>query len=186
MDTFFKSFQWNRYLPLKIVLVLEVVWTAVFAAFVIWFQASNGIGMDAIRDAIIKLAFHAGAPITIIGVLEKQDLRLRYLPVFWIWFVVFTDLWSVLDLQLHVSHIVGIESAQFNAISSLAFLAICFSGIVAVYYSFLLLSQASGCCQSRIEKELQSLTKDDGGSANDSMFERNMSKIRHQINGRYV
>ena len=176
METFFKSFQWNKYLPMKIILMAEVAWAVVFAAFVIWLQVSDGIGMDVLRDAIIKLAFHAGAPIAIIGVLEKQDLRLRYLPVFWIWFVVFTDLWSVLDLQLHVSTIVGIASTQYNAVSSLSIIAICLSGIVAVYYTALLLWQALGS-QSKVVKELRKAMM----MERDDSTEKLMSKIQHPI-----
>lgn len=176
METFFKSFQWNKYLPMKIILMAEVAWAVVFAAFVIWLQVSDGIGMEALRDAIIKLAFHAGAPIAIIGVLEKQDLRLRYLPVFWIWFVVFTDLWSVLDLQLHVSTIVGIVSTQYNAVSSLSIIAICLSGIVALYYTALLLWQAIGS-QSKVVKEFRKAMM----MERDDSTEKLMSKIQHPI-----
>lgn len=163
---------------MKIILVAEVAWAIVFAALVIWFQVSVASGMDALRDAIIKLAFHAGAPIAIIGVLEKQDLRLRYLPVFWIWFVVFTDLWSVLDLQLHVSTIFGIASSQFNAIASLSIIAICLSGIVAVYYTALLCWQAMGSRNKVVREMRKAMMMDDS----DRLLQ---SKIQHAAAGRY-
>ncbi|MBX9636670.1 MAG: hypothetical protein K2Q45_03875 [Nitrosomonas sp.] len=141
MEFLNKWFQPNKYLPLKLLLILEIGWTAVFASFVIWFQTADGAGLDAVRLALIIMAFHVSTPWAIINTVEEKDAKLRFLPVFWIWFSVFTDLWSVLDVQLHISKIPFIVSGPFEAMASLSIIAIVFSGITAVYYSVLLLRQ---------------------------------------------
>ena len=153
----------NRYLPLKIILLLDILCIAVFFAFVIWFAVTNGTGMETLRLELIILAFHAGAPVGLISALEHHGKKLPYLPVFWIWFAVVTDLRSVLEIQLHTTHIAGIVSDVFNALSALSIIFICLSGIAAVYYSVLIAMQMMEDNESgTAKKELKrTMTKDD-------------------------
>lgn len=131
----------NRYLPLKLILMIEILLVAVFFAFVIWFQTTDGIGMENIRFDLVILAFHAGVAGGIITALEHPGSGLPYLPIVWICMAFATDLWSVLNSQLHLSKIVGIVGDCFTGLATFAIIYICLSGTTIVYYSILLFWQ---------------------------------------------
>jgi hypothetical protein len=122
----------NRFGPLKIIIILEVLWIVFFAALVIAFQTTGDAG-ELLRDGLIKIAFHAGSPYAVLNAIEHGEVKLA--PFFWILFAVFTDLWSTMDVWVYVdSHTpVGLGS-YLGALKGIVLVALVLSSLSAVFY----------------------------------------------------
>lgn len=130
--------EFDRWLPLKIIILLEGLWVFYFAALVFVFQL--GTYADSIRLSLILLAFHAAAPIGLITSMEhKHDHGIPMAPFVWILMAVFTDFWSVFDIYLHLEEGPLIVASALSTIKGLATIAIILSLAGALWYLILLI-----------------------------------------------
>lgn len=135
-------FEFNRRLPGKILIALEVCWVFLFSVFVIWFETADDavVGIRELRYAVIFSALHAGAPYTTLHVLEKsgKGSHISYVPLFWVVMSVFSDLWSVMDVYLHIT---TNNATMYAALKALVTIPIILSGLSAIWYLYMLAAQ---------------------------------------------
>lgn len=126
----------NR-LPLKIILTGEALWVIYWIVLMFIFQLVNLDGGTFLRDALIKAIFHSTAPLTVVTTVTSR--RFMWSVSIWVFLVIFTDLFSVLDTQLHYDPATG--AGSLAAIQSLPIIAVIFSGLSFIFYVKVLLQQ---------------------------------------------
>jgi len=131
----------NIYFPLRILIVLEILWAIVIAVFIPLYQLTGGISFDTLRLDLIILAFHISSIVSIVALLENTNKYLPIAPVVWLIFTVFTDLWSVLSIWLHVAEIPGIDQTYLGGLKGMSVAAICLSGLTVIAYIAILINQ---------------------------------------------
>jgi len=128
----------------KVLLFCEVAWIAYFVYMIFPFMLYNSDtvgGIFYLRDDLIKMAFHIGAPVGMMQLLEHSK-HVAIAPIFFIFFAVFTDLFSVLNIFYHLdSHVNYSTGAGFyvSCLKALSVWAIVMSGLSVVAY-FILMS----------------------------------------------
>lgn len=135
----------------KMIMAAEVVWVLFFGVLVFCFQLgsdSNTVyNIYYLRDALLKMALHAGAPIGVASLLESSTVRQggspKWTPLAWIMLALFTDLFSVFDVWLHLTAHVDPTTAYINCLKALSMWACVCSGLSSVMY-LLLLAQNMG------------------------------------------
>jgi hypothetical protein len=175
----------DRWLPFKLIVIAEAAWVLYFAGLVFWFQIAelNLVGSDGLRLGLILLAFHAVAPIGLITLMEhKHQHGVPVAPFVWILMAVFTDLWSVFDVWLHLAKVPSLAGSELEALKALSIIAIILSGLGSVWYIVLLLM---GRNDRKNAKELsRSLDTDDfeSGTEMKSYDRFNNLKAKAQVN----
>lgn len=168
----------DKYLPFKIILAFELAWLAIWFAFVIWMQVQDdSFGWEGLRRAHIFLAFHFVSLASLISLLETPVARFGFLTVFLFSIAFATDLWSVLDIFLHVSHIIGIDASGLAALQGISIIAIILSGACIVIYTCFLVPQITNEIKAKSDLEEYVNDKED-------LFEQLVTargKINHQI-----
>lgn len=136
--TYFKV---DRWLPLKIIILLEAFWVFYFAVLVFWFQLSDLslASTHELRLSLIILAFHAAAPIGLITSMEhKHEQGVPLAPFVWIIMAVVTDFWSLFDIWLHIAIVPGLNIGALNSLKALSIIAIILSLAGTIWYGVLL------------------------------------------------
>lgn len=86
-----------RYISAAVFLGLEVLWCLTFLGSFLWFV----IAPVAVENynALVILAFHAGAPVAVLHALERlrEGKHIAIAHAIWIGFTIVTDAWSIGD-----------------------------------------------------------------------------------------
>ncbi len=143
MSNWLKSyFKPDVKLPLKVALILEVVWIFLFGCFVFWFQLGSEGAVDIyyLRDGLIKTAFHVTSAFSIASALEKPLGSVQLAPLFFLAMVVFTDMFSVFDSFLNIT---AAEHGQLLALRGLTVIGLILSIAATVFYIIVIVFQVT-------------------------------------------
>lgn len=130
-------FRCDAKLPLKVLLIIEVLWIFLYGCFVFWFELGSDGATDIVllRDALIKSAFHATSAFSIASALEKPLGHAPLAPLFFVVMALFTDLFSVFEAFLHLA---GAAATQLMALKAINVMAVVLSGLSLVFYAILI------------------------------------------------